>query len=386
MERGNTPAGADHQRRGGKDDVGPVAHGLFHGLQVISAVGVIDVGVHPVCHVLFQVFPPVLMGPGPGASRRVKAVDERGVQPAGVDAEELGDQLPGLPLGTDADGDGLPFGHELNIGPYGAQVLLQLLRALIFDIAEGKHLEPDKQRVRRRNLQLFRVQLVKGGFEMEITGQKAAPLLVGPDVLRLKAQSRLQPGKAAGPGEVQLIQPDEPVKVHEFIVELHGGILGIGGDDPCDHTGDSGRAVAFQHADPFVALLHIEAAHIFTALDGVTDALVAQMRVAKGDPFGGKFRVGTQQRHEISGQGGAPAHAFYADDLLRGDIHQPHLHPARDHGFVQNLVQRLEIGVSAADHRGFIVLLPQLQSVIILFKSFLSAHNGLLRHEIQCIL
>ena len=100
-------------------------------------------GVHPVGHVLFQVLPPVLMGPGPGAFRRVKAVDEGSIQPPGVDAEQLGDQLPCLPLGTDADGDGLPLGHDFDIGPHGVQIFLQLLGPLIFDVAEGKDLEPD---------------------------------------------------------------------------------------------------------------------------------------------------------------------------------------------------------------------------------------------------
>ena len=221
---------------------------------------------------------------------------------------------------------------------------------------------------------------------MVIPCQKAAPLLIGPDVLRLEAQRRLKLGKAAGAGEVQLVQPGQPVKMHEFIVDLYRRVLRILGDDPGDHAGDGGRAVAFQHADPLVPLLHIEAAHVLTALHRVADALVAQVGVAEGDPLGGKLRIGAQQRHEISRQGGAPPHALHTHDLVCRDVHQTHLHPARDHGFIQDLIQGLQVGISAPDDGGFIIFLAQLQRVIILFKSFLSAHNGLLRQKSQCIL
>ena len=231
---------------------------------------------------------------------------------------------------------------------------------LILDIAEAEHLQPDQQRVRCRHREPAGVQFVKGSLKMDIPRRKAAPLVARPHVLRLKAQSRLKSGKAAGAGKIQLIQPCKLVKAHEFVIDLNRRILGIFGNNPRYNALDSGRTVAFQHTHPFVALLHIKAAHIFTAPDRIPNALVAQMGFTKADPFAGKFRVHAQQRHEIPRQRCLPARALGADDLLRGDIHHPHLHPACHHGQIQHLVQCRRVGVAAVDNCGFIISLTQL--------------------------
>ena len=179
---------------------------------------------------------------------------------------------------------------------------------------------------------------------------------------------------AAGLGKLDLIQAAAGIKLQKLVIELHRRVVGIHRQNARHIAGDRGRVIAFQHADPLVALLDIESAHILAAADGIPDPLVSQMRLTKGDPFRGKFRLGIEKRHKIAREGKAAPMSFGTDDLFRRNIHQAKLDPPCGHALVQNLLQNLGIGVAALGESGFVIALPQLPCGGILGDCLLSAH------------
>ena len=191
---------------------------------------------------------------------------------------------------------------------------------------------------------------------------------------RLVAQGGLELGEAAQLEELHLIEPRQLIELHELIVPLHSQILAFRREHADDRAGDGGGAVAFEDADALVALLHVEPAQILIALDGVADALVAQVGFAELHPLGAELGVNRQQRHKAGGKGRLAAGALGADNLIDGDFNESQVHPSGAHGLHQNLVEHLGIGVATPEHIGAVVLLPLLEGALILIHGFGKTH------------
>ena len=197
-------------------------------------------------------------------------------------------------------------------------------------------------------------------------------------MVRLVAQRGLQLAEGAGPGKADLVQPAHLIGRHELIVHLHRRVLRPAGDDADDVAGNGRRIVAFEHADPLVALLDVEPAQILITADGVPYALVAQVGGAQVDPLVGKLRVQLQQGHEVIRKGGTPSNRLIADDLLGGNLNDPHVRLSGNQGVVhQNFIQYRRIGVTSMEDAVLICALPQLEGSAVLVVSFLSAHRGI---------
>ena len=197
------------------------------------------------------------------------------------------------------DGDGLLQSQDLHVGPDGFQTLLQLVHGHFAQLVEGVDLQPDQKGVSGGGHQVHTAKLIKGLLEEGEPGEKAAAFLIGPDMVRFKAHGGLELGKAAGLREVHAVEPGELVKLEELIVALDLRLLAVDGEETDHIAGDGGGLIAFEDADPLVALLDIKAAQVLIAADGVPDPFVAQMGGAQADPLLGKFRVCGKEGHEI---------------------------------------------------------------------------------------
>ena len=147
------------------------------------------------------------------------------------------------------------------------------------------------------------------------------------------------------------------------------------GDYSRDDGGDARRAEAFQHADAFVPLLHVEAPHVLAAAYRVADALVAEVRLAQAYPLMRKFRLLAEQRHEVCRKGVLPAAGLCADDVLGRAIYRAKLNSARSHRLVEYLVEHLRVRVLPLYQAFLAAFLPGLQGYRILLCCFLSAHG-----------
>ena len=314
------------------------------------------------------------MGAGPGAVHRVALVDESDMDVVGPYSvqEPVQEPLVRLLLGGGAHGDGGGMGQDFDVGPDGAEVFSELLGGLSFQLLKGVHPEPDQQGVCRGKGQALSPQLPEGCLEIGVAREEPLPLLLGPDVVRLKTQGSLELGKAPQLAEADLIQAGEGKGVQKLIVNLDGLVLGIGGNHPGDKGVDGRGAVALEDADPLVALLDVKPAHVFVAADGVPDAL-PQVGHAQLHPFGGKLCVSCQKGHEVGGKGGGPSGGLGAHNPLGGDADEPHVHPAGGHGVVQNFIQHLRIRITSPDDTIPVMLLPRLQRFGVLLVCFLSA-------------
>ena len=261
-----------------------------------------------------------------------------------------------LLLGVHRDG----LAQHLHIRPHGLQAFDELRKGDVLQGIEGVDLEPHQKGIRRRGVQSVTAQLAEGLLEKEEAGKEAAPLFLRPGVVRLKAQGGLELGKAAGLAEGEAVELRELIELQEFIVALDLRVLTVDGNEADHIAGDGGGAVAFQHADPFVALLYIKPAQVFVAADGIPDAFVSQMGRTQPHPLGGKFAVLREEGHKVCGKGALPSAGLGADDALRGDLDDAQVHPSGDHGVVQNLVQHLGIGVAPLEDAVPVILLPLL--------------------------
>ena len=366
--RRRLPAGGNKGRRGGKDHLGPRGGSLLHDLcRLLAGADVVaDLDGHLAAHDGLHIFAPQVVGPAPVAGLRTALVDKHHIQmirehrveqPAKDAAGSVG--LLFLLLRLGGNGDGLRGGQQLHIRTHRRHRLGQLRGAEAPELLKLIHPQPHQQRVRRSDAQILHSLLAQGVPEVGEPGHKVLPLVLGPDVVRLEAQRRLELREPPRTAEIHPVQPRQLIGSHKIVVRLDGYVLRPVGNDPDHVGGNGGRPIAFQHTDPLVALLDVEPAQILIAADGVPDALVPQMGRAQVHPFCGKFRVRGQQRHESGRKGTAPSGSLGADDLLSGNLQNPHVRPSGHHVFVQNLVQHLGIGVVAPDDLLLIVLLAQ---------------------------
>ena len=191
-----------------------------------------------------------------------------------------------------------------------------------------------------------------------VQGEHLGAVFLAPDLIGLLAEDFLQPGKAAGLGELQQIRFGDRKILHKFVVALNFGVVAVRRQDTGDHAGYTACTEIFQHTDALVALLHIKTPQIFIAADGVTDALL-HMGDAKADPLGAELGFHIQQRHKVGGKRpGAPL-GLGADQEIHRDIHQPQGHLGIDPGgTLQDVVQHRQIGRLPPQNFFAVIALP----------------------------
>ena len=375
---GHLQTGGDHLRGGGEDDIRTILRGLdHHPLRLLGGVGVhVAHRLHLPAHGLLQILPAHLMGHGPGRRGRGALVDEGHLHIIGADdllqnaAAFLGGRL-----GTN---HGSFLLQSLHIVPHFGKGFFQLIAAHGAQFAVFVHLQPQQQRILRRHIQF-----------LTTLGQERIPeiLEIGPE----SADFRLSPGLsggdshrpgqlciAAGFGKLGHIQPCQFVEFQKFRIGLQPGRIPFLRHHPVDDAGNPGRAEVFQHADPLIALLHIEVAQIFIAYDGFPDALLGQMGHAQADPLVGKLRIRIQHGQKIRIEGRDPSGGLGAHDPLRRNLHQTHVDAGLHRG-TGDFRQHLRIGVPAPGNAFFAFGLGQFHCFQIFFQCFGSGyvdHSG----------
>jgi len=125
----------------------------------------------------------------------------------------------------------------------------------------------------------------------------------------------------AGLAEDDEVQTRHLVKVQKLVIGGHLRVVRRLGQQAGDSGRDSNSAEILQHADPLVALHHIEVVEVLHHLDRVPDALL-QVDAAQGAPLGGELGVRREDRVEPSGESVPPKVVTGAVDLLHGDLRQ----------------------------------------------------------------
>ena len=311
----------------------------------------------------------------PGAGLRGQLVDKGHIHMIHAGAQNpLQQRIPGgllLRLGLHFHGVLLVGRHH--IIPQGAQNLLQLGSGEVGQALEGVDVQPQQQRLLRQEI-LPVVQRLEGILQIVEAGVEGAPLLLRPGLAHFLTQMAQELGIVSGSPELHGVQPGTLEKFQKFIVGLDPGLLALGRQNPLHIAGNPGCAEVPQHTDPLVALLHIEIAQIFKALDGIGDARLAEMGGAQVHPFSSKLRPRLQQGAEGGGEGGDPPGGFHADNPLRRQLHQPHILYGVGGGVRQNFVQNQRMRVLPLHHQLPVFLLTLSQSLCIFFNC------GLMRH------
>ena len=159
------------------------------------------------------------------------------------------------------------------------------------------------------------------------------------------------------------------MEIDKFKIGLHPVGIVTDGHHTFDHAGDACRTHVPQHTDTLVAFLHIEAAEIFIAQNGVLNA-IAQVGGAEIDPFGGKFTFRGQQRQKTGAERIGASGGFDADDLFCGDFKDAHVDDCTNRAVSNQFIQHLRIGSLACGDTCFILTLTLTQSQYIFFLSF----------------
>ena len=257
--------------------------------------------------------------------------------------------------------------------PHRAYGFFQLRGPHHAQIAQRICVQPHQKRLCRRDGRLLTELIIRRAEGIE-RGQERALFPVRPDVVGVEAERGLQLGIIADAVEMHLIQAAQPVKVQKFIIDPHGRIVGIDRQDARDIRADGRRVEALEDADALVALLHVKAAHIFKAPDGIRDARVAQVRLAERDPLACKLRPKIQKRHEIRGKRRLPPRRICADDLRDGNVQNAEIDAARDRAAAQPFLEHLRIRIASAVDTLAVALLPGLERLPELLQRLLSAH------------
>lgn len=135
------------------------------------------------------------------------------------------------------------------------------------------------------------------------------------------------PGTRPGWRKTDEVQTRHLVKVQKLVIGGHLRVVRRLGQQAGDSGRDSNSAEILQHADPLVALHHIEVVEVLHHLDRVPDALL-QVDAAQGAPLGGELGVRREDRVEPSGESVPPKVVAGAVDLLHGDLRQTQGFPA----------------------------------------------------------
>ena len=139
-------------------------------------------------------------------------------------------------------------------------------------------------------------------------------------MIRLQPQRCLQLGILSRLAQPYIVQLAELEEIHELVIGHHPGLIAQRRHHAGHLTADAWALVAFEHADPLVALGDVKLAHVLVADDGIVNA-VSQVGFAQVDPLVAELGGGIQQRHEIARKGGFAALGGGAHNLLHGDFH-----------------------------------------------------------------
>ena len=184
----------------------------------------------------------------------------------------------------------------------------------------------------------------------------------------------MQAGIAAGLGEGQQIVLHDRVKVHELVVHLHGGVVAVLRHDAGDIAGDAAGVKILQHADALIALLHVEAAHVLIAGDGVTDALI-QMGHAQVDPLGGKLGLETEQRHKVGRKRRCAARGLGTNEQLQRDLYLAERDLVLHRDVLQNIVQYGQKRRLPGVHLLAVIALALPQGFLVAIDSICTVHD-----------
>ena len=316
----------------------------------------------------------LLMTLDPGAVGSLSRVDKGHLQHRSQNTAQQADLAAGFRLRFHLHR--LRLRHGDKIIPQWHKRLLQLPGRQLHQLFERIYPQPQQQRFLRQQRQLFTALGQERFLEItEARGQQPFfPFC--PFFSRLLAQLGQQPLIVTRNAVLNVIRSRIPVKIQKFIVCLDPGLLCHGRQDPGDHGRDPGCAKPAQHADPFVALLHIKIPQVFHAGDGIPNPLIGKMGRAQGNPFGGKFRIPVQQGQKRRGKRGGASRCAGAYDPLRRDLHIAHMLRLMHFRLIQHLFQHQWPYPLAGRLAFFLFFLPRLQGFLIFFKRSLQLHNS----------
>ena len=369
---------------GGKDDVGAFRNGLLDQfVGVFARNGVIvglclDLAGEDLVKLAAAEF--VLAGPGAGFGRALVHKGDLEVfgGRAGADGrgQDAVDELDLVRLGR--------FGAELDrhrlldgehVVPDGVERLSQLGRAALFEVCQRVDADEQQQHIADRRAHVFAAAGMVRLLDPVVQRDDVGAVVVAPFFAGGLAQRFLQAGKAALLGEGQRIQAAQRVIFHKFIVQADLLVVAV----LRHHAGDGGRngvrLEIFQHADALVALLHIEAAEVFKAADGVADAFL-HMGLAQRDPLAGEFGIRLQQGHEVGGKRRRAPGRLGAHKQLKRDFHRADGQLAFDIGALQDIVQHRQVRVLAGRHLFAVIFLCSFPGAQILFSGFHTIHRS----------
>ena len=321
-------AGGVHPGAGGKHDVGIVMGHIFQQLlRIHLRVDVFPAAdTHPARERLEQRVPALILAPHPGTGLGVVLVQEHHPQLTGPRAEniQLAEQRFRALLGggLQLQLHRLRPGQDLDLIPELGEVLPHLGRGGFNGVGVAVNRQVHQQRIAGRQPKGRAAQCIELLAEHGVKGSEIQPVVVCPALARSLADQRLQFGIAAQPGEMDIVDLGELVKIQELIVDLIFQRLVPLRHQPGHGAGDLDRLIVLEHRDPLVALFHIEFVQVFVGRNGIPDAFF-QMGVAEVGPLAGKLAVGFQDRHEIGGKGRVAARRFGAHNALGRDVHQP---------------------------------------------------------------
>ena len=362
-------AGGPHPDAGGEHHVRVVVGHLFHDLLRVHLGGdIFPVGDdEPVRECFFQGLDPLFVAPHPGAVLGIVLVQEHHLELAGLaeDVQLVQQRLTaGLWLQRKLHGVGL--GQDLDLIPQLGQVFPHLAGGGLAGIRIPVDREVHQQRVARGQPQGRAAQRIELLAEHGIQGRKVQPVVIRPTLAGGLADQRLQLCIAAQPGEPDIVDLAQLIKIEKLVVDLVFQRVVPGRNKPGDRARNGDRLVVFEDRHPLVALLHIELVQVFVGNDGGVDALL-QMGLAENRPLGGELGVLFQQGHKVGRKGRVPPAGLGAHNALGGDIHQPQRLLGNDVHPVQDIIQHRKVRRLAARHTGTVGTLARAQGASIIF-------------------
>ena len=251
--------------------------------------------------------------------------------------------------------------HCHHIFPQFAEGFFQLCAGQRSQIGKGMHLQPQKQRFLRPDMQAPASQRIERLPEiLKIRPETAAFFLCPLPVLR-QIGKRQQLDVAPRMGVEGIVKPRIFEEIQKLIISANFRVVAHRRHDPVNDAGNSDCSVIFQHAQALISLLNIEISQIFIANNGVADALVPLMRPAQRHPLHCEFRLAVQQRKKARRKSGNSPRAFHANDAFNGYFQRADILCALRNTVAQYLIQH---------HRERVLPLPLQHSTLLLSKPY----------------
>ena len=301
VESGLPDAGEQQLWGGGEDDVGAPAHCILHGLVYlpIGADVLVGEGAHLTVGEVLQNVPAILVAVHPFGGGGAAVVDEGGADPArGIEGEA------GLfHVIFQQQGSPRIFQPVLDLRPDAGQLLTDLGGHLAAGLLIAE--DPDVGQKGQGDACVVPIPPEVGVPEHIKEGPEGVDVFRTPGIAVGAAQCFQQFRVLAGLAEDDEVQTRHLVKVQKLVIGGHLRVVRRLGQQAGDSGRDSNSAEILQHADPLVALHHIEVVEVLHHLDRVPDALL-QVDAAQGAPLGGELGVRREDRVEPSGESVPP--------------------------------------------------------------------------------